>query len=301
MVARGLVKPEYIYNPFQLCRRLVRLTQRPTFDQLTFPWGVPIYVTPQHHVGRAVYDLRVYDLPVTETLWRLIDPEDLAVDVGANIGYMTGVMAFRCGSKGRVAAFEPQPNMYSKLRRNSKMWRELLHASIDTYQLALSDHHGEEFITLPDDSEKNSGLASLLPLCGGLAYSVPVERLDSLIDRDIGVMKIDVEGYESAVLTGATRLLKSMKIRDIVFEEHRAWPTPTITLLQSFGYSIFNLGVGLRGLMITTIREKPTNRHWEPRSCLATLNPLRALERLGRRGWQTLRNSSFKQTEVNTN
>lgn len=35
----------------------------------------------------------VYDLPVSETIWRLLDPGDYAIDVGASLGHMTGIMA----------------------------------------------------------------------------------------------------------------------------------------------------------------------------------------------------------------
>ena len=59
-------------------------------------------IRPADDVGRAIWRLGVYDLPVTELIWRLLDPGDSAFDVGANLVYMTGVMAARVGAQGQV-------------------------------------------------------------------------------------------------------------------------------------------------------------------------------------------------------
>src|ERR1700682_4087610 len=97
-----LFKPEYVYRPKQFYLRVVRGFRRETrCVDLRLPWGTSIYVHPEHHIGRAIWHLGLYDLAVTEALWRLVDSGELAVDIGANIGYMTGVMAVRAGASGR--------------------------------------------------------------------------------------------------------------------------------------------------------------------------------------------------------
>ena len=58
------------------------------------------------------------DLAVSEALWRLLDPGALALDVGANIGFMTNLMAWRSGPCGRVLAFEPHPEVFRSLAEN---------------------------------------------------------------------------------------------------------------------------------------------------------------------------------------
>jgi len=101
----NIVKPEYIYRPKQLYLRVLRgFRQKPSFEDLHLPWGSSIYVKPGHHIGRAIWHLGLYDLTVSEALWRLVDAGELAVDIGANIGYMTGVMSVKVGSTGRVLA-----------------------------------------------------------------------------------------------------------------------------------------------------------------------------------------------------
>lgn len=289
-VVERLLKPEYVYRPAQLFRRVVRSFQREvSFEELRLPWGMPIYVRTDHHVGQAILHLGLYDLTVSEALWRLIDAGEFAVDVGANIGYMTGIMASRVGAAGRVVAFEPQPGVYEKLVRNVDRWKATTGTRIETYPLALSDHEGHEILSTPDSSERNSGLASLSKNWERpTQYDVAVNRLDMILSETIEMLKIDVEGHESNVLSGAGELLQAQRIRDIIFEEHGSYPTPAISLLESFGYSIFNLGVRMCGLRISSVTGMSTHRVWEPRSCLATVDPRRALKRLRENGWYTL-------------
>lgn len=67
---------------------------------MKLPWGSEIRVNIGEGIGNTIWRTGVDDLPVLECLWRLTDPGDRCVDVGANIGLMTNVMAFRAGSEG---------------------------------------------------------------------------------------------------------------------------------------------------------------------------------------------------------
>jgi hypothetical protein len=122
---------------------------------------------------------------------------------------------------------------------------------------------------------------------------VQVARLDQILEPDIevGVMKIDVEGHEFAVLQGAQSLLAQRRIRDIIFEEHGTYPTPAQVFLQSHGYTLYRLSRSfLRPLLL------PDNdpRRWDEhpvgvlRNYLATLDPDRARKRFTKPGWQVL-------------
>ncbi len=59
-------------------------------------------VRPAEGVGRSLWRLGVYDLVTCELCWRLLDPGETAVDVGANIGVVTGLLARRAGPAGEV-------------------------------------------------------------------------------------------------------------------------------------------------------------------------------------------------------
>ncbi|WP_203409333.1 hypothetical protein [Archangium violaceum] len=104
-----LNKPEYLYRPQQLLQRFrALLTQEPETEQIfLLPWGLPLIANPRDTIGRAVWHLGLYDLLVSETLWRLISPGEQVLDVGANIGHMASVMAARTGPTGRSSPSNP--------------------------------------------------------------------------------------------------------------------------------------------------------------------------------------------------
>ena len=61
-------------------------------------------VRPRETVGHIMWHLGVLDLAASEVCWRLLDPGETAVDVGANIGVMTGLLARRAGPTGESGA-----------------------------------------------------------------------------------------------------------------------------------------------------------------------------------------------------
>ena len=68
-------------------------------------------MNPKETIGRAILRLGVYDLCVSESICRLLDPGESAIDVGANLGYMTSLMAAKAGKCGSVESFEPHPDL----------------------------------------------------------------------------------------------------------------------------------------------------------------------------------------------
>ena len=239
----------------------------------------------------------VYDLCVSEALTRLIDPGDLVVDVGANVGYMTNLSAFRVGATGRVVAVEPHPEIYEELKANVA----LLSASrsrgrIDTMRTAVSDVSGEAFIVDSRGFAGNRGSAQLhvgedSPPDGLPRHRVSVRTLDDILATasSVGVLKIDVEEHELQVLRGAGSLLAQKRVRDVVFEDHRSPPTPVTNFLEKSGYRIFRLHQRFLGLRAEPLGRRSSTSLWDPPSYVATSDPDRARRRLTGRGWSTLR------------
>jgi hypothetical protein len=102
-----LDKPEYIFQPFRIIKRL-RFRPIGRVSALLAN-GTPIVVNTNEDIGRLIATLGIYDLVVSEAITRLLDPGDVAVDAGANIGYMSAIMAEQVGPDGRVMSFEPNP------------------------------------------------------------------------------------------------------------------------------------------------------------------------------------------------
>lgn len=286
-------KPQYVLHPLRALRRAGRLISGPrTGGDLRvarLPWGLELGVLESDAIGYSILVGRVFDPCVTETLHRLIDPGDVVVDVGANIGYLTGLAAVRAARSGRVIAFEPQPAVFDLLRRNVQAWSGEELAGIELHRVALSDRPGNGTIVAGPSFERNMGLARLAATeaDAGPSHEVELRRLDELLGSTrIGVLKIDVEGHEAEVLSGAGRLLERRLVRDIVFEDHPDYPSRATAVVEQAGYHLVSLANDLGGLRLTAPRDRRPAGAWPGPSYLATCDPERSVARLASRGWQ---------------
>lgn len=269
---RRLSKPHYVYRPAQVVRRL-RGTSR-----VRLPWGLSISFDPGEAVGSSISRTGVYDLPVTEAIYRLLDPGEVAVDAGAHIGYMTSVMVAR---GARVHSFEPHPGTHQCLRANVSQWD----GHVELHSLALSSSAGTGWLGTGTEFISNSGVAALLERersdldC----FEVPLRRLDEFVTGEVALLKIDVEGHEHAVLEGAPP-----GIRDVIFEEHHEPPTPTTELLTARGYRLYRVEPSLLGPRLRAQLGAPRRPGTDPHAYLATLEPERTERRFRPRGWRCL-------------
>ncbi len=81
-----------------------------------------------------------------ETAWikSILVPGDTVVDIGANLGWYTVVMARLVGGEGRVVAFEPDPRNFELLLRNVRENEFIDHCTL--VQTALLDRFGKVFL-----------------------------------------------------------------------------------------------------------------------------------------------------------
>ena len=72
-IASRLNKPEYLYKPAQLLNaiRFIRCAHDSEVI-VRLPWGLRLTINPRETLGRAVMRLGVYDLSVTEAIYRLL-------------------------------------------------------------------------------------------------------------------------------------------------------------------------------------------------------------------------------------
>jgi FkbM family methyltransferase len=126
--------------------------------------------------------------------------DDLFVDVGANVGAYS-VLAATAGAC--VIAFEPVPSTAGHLRRNVRI--NALEDRIEVRQAGLADKPGELSFTTGNDCTNRVATAVD---AGQPQAIVQVETLDgALAGRRPCVIKIDAEGYEYPILTGANETL----------------------------------------------------------------------------------------------
>jgi FkbM family methyltransferase len=296
---RGLVKPCYVFAPRTLVRRIgmIFLHSQRSVAEVRLPWGALLEVNPEETIGRELLRQGVFDIAVTETVWRLLEPGDVAVDVGANIGYLTGLFAVKVGPSGQVVSFEPHPRIFARLRRNARnLGNQDSQASIALHECALGSRDGTARLLEPSAFRMNEGTSMLAGFgtqvpADSEGFEVKLARLDTILAGcDIAMLKVDVEGGEAEVFAGAERLLVNRKIRHIIYEAHDCARSPLHALLSGYGYSVFGIGHDLFGLKITPGTSAPkVDRSWESPSYLATLRPDVVLPTLRARGWQVLR------------
>ena len=293
---RRVAKPEYVYRPSQIARRLARGPRSHWREEavIDLPWGHRLIVRPGDDIGSALWRFGVYDLLVTELIWCLGEFGDQMLDIGANIGYMSSVMSGRIGPDGRVYAFEPIPSLFNDLTSNISLWP---FQNVTGRPFALSDRTGDAEILLPRMFERNHGIATLQTdtpfVLDGVSERLVIQavRYDDLDEsrRSIGVAKIDVEGHELHVLRGAARSLDAHRIRDLIYEDHTDFPNETSRLLEDFGYTIFTTHRTFGGARIHESGSGERSQSgFDPPSMLATLDPTRAKRRLSHRGWAAL-------------
>ena len=288
---RALWKPWYVHRPGQIFKRIVRSSRPlPAKAIVRMPWGVRLEIDPRENIGREVWTVGVFDLVVSELLYRLVPVGGTALDVGANIGHMTSVLAAKVGRTGRVLAFEPHPVVADRLAHNVEFAKQDTGATVELHRTALSDANGTAELIVPKTADANEGLATLSPGSGTVAagiFTVPTARLDDLPNLDrIDVIKMDVEGHEAAVLRGATRLLNAAAIAAIVFEEHEGPTSATCHILQAAGYTLFQTGWHINGLVLAGLDEPNPTRNYMAPSFLALKDPAAALHGLKTPGWQ---------------
>jgi FkbM family methyltransferase len=286
----SILKPHYLYRPRQAGRRLLQALSRslPASALVTLPWGLPLRVDATEDVGGSIWRLGLYDLAVSETLWRLLAPGDLAVDVGANIGYMSSIMALRAGPSGRVLAFEPHPMVFRHLAGNVLGFgRHPATAPVEASPAALGETIGRAYLDCGDSFAQNQGTSRVTDRESPV--SVAMTTLDhALGGRTAAVVKIDVEGGEARVLQGAVEALREGRIRNVVYEAYAAEQQGLADLLLGYGYQVFALGWTFRGLLLAAPGDFLPLPGYEAPSYLATRDPDAVLARLRPRGWQVL-------------
>jgi FkbM family methyltransferase len=152
-----------------------------------------------------------------------VDPAKVAIDIGANKGVYTHTLAKLCRE---VHAFEPHPKMFPLLMR-------ALPKNARAYNVAVSDVTGTAELVIPsynkagftnqgaslDTSKRNAPF-------GFATVNVEARTLDSYNFTNVGFIKIDVEGFEAAVVRGMLATVQREKpVLMIEIEEwHRKQP-----------------------------------------------------------------------------
>lgn len=236
-------------------------------QEIKLSWGRMLLANPVHTIGNSLYTFGLYDLALTEMIYRLVRPGDTVIDVGANVGYTTCLMIDCLKQRGEVLSFEPLPELFAILENNVGTKNMNI---TKLFNLALSDIEGEATLTLPVDFKNNDGVATLQQTSDGKKIRVKTSTIDALkLTTKVRLIKLDVEGHELAVLKGAEEAIKNDLFEYIIFEDLEGHKGKTAKFLEDRGYVIYKLVKGFSGLLL----KEPTYEHkysYEPDNFLAT-------------------------------
>ena len=163
-------------------------------------------------ITRHIYRIGAHEPHITRYLLDNVSvaANEVALDVGANIGWYSVLLDRLSAPGARVLAFEPDPESYRLLRTNLQANRA---ERVTALNVALGDKPGVALLHRYRDS--NNGRHTLLDgNTSGGTVEVPVETLKSVWERQqlgarlVALLKIDVEGFECLVLRGAGDLLQ---------------------------------------------------------------------------------------------
>ena len=202
---------------------------------------LPLYTSTEGGLRYLRPSLRKVDQTLIRVATRCINTGDVVWDVGANLGLFALAAAASAGPTGSVLAMEPDSWLVSLLRRTAV--QDGARAPIEVLPVAASRVSGLEHFNIARRNRSTSHLEGFgSTQTGGTRahQTVCTMSLDHILDLrgQPTFVKIDVEGAELEVLSGATALLASgPSLLVEVAGEHSA---AINKLLRSFGYRIYD-------------------------------------------------------------
>ncbi len=217
--------------------------------------GEPLRIDPK--VRRLV--ARDGELELFEYLKHNVRPGDTVLDIGSFLGTYAILLARWAAPSGRVFAFEPTPDVARTMARHLK----LNHAErqVKLQNVALGDRRGSVSLHRHSDPYRNAvGVTDPAGVGLGLV-EVPVTTLDDVCAEFAltpNLMRMDVQGFEYAVLRGAKRTIeKGRGTLRIVLEVHpQLWPLHGIDAAK-FDALLAELGLQARPLVAGAERYAP--------------------------------------------
>ncbi len=195
-----------------------------------------------------------YSPELVEVFRRFVNPGDTVLDIGAQVGYFSLLLASLVGPSGCVCSFEPDPRPRAWLERSAAM-NEM--GWLRVFSSALSSTSGEiQFYVSPQLGWSTAAPHSHL---GNLKEThVQAAPYDALVEggsvpRHVHFAKIDVEGFEVRVLRGMERTLREsrpvlvVEVNPAMLSAAGESPKSLIESLRDCDYRIYEIQRENRG------------------------------------------------------
>ena len=201
---------------------------------------------PRSCITEDIVTTAVFEPKTTERVLSLVKPGMTVIDVGANVGYFTLLMARAVTSSGRLIAFEPTEHYRALCKQNIirndfgnivELRSEALSDATTIVPIAIGSASATLHWSSPEKNPREYEQIQTRPL-DELAAELQLSRLD--------LIKVDIDGHEPAFLRGATNTIRRfLPIIVIEFAQHCLYSAGSSALelrnqLHDLGYSLLS-------------------------------------------------------------
>lgn len=196
--------------------------------------GLMLYLKNDVYIGRSLELYGEYSPGEYELFSQLVRPGMTVLEVGANLGALTVPLCRLAGPDGLVLAFEPQVTLSHILTANLAL-NGLSNGRV--HQVGVGQQPGSMYLPRINYADRNN--YGSLSLGGEGQDEVEIRTIDSYRLGRCDLIKIDVEGMEADVLSGAVETINRLKPVIFVENDRRDKSTALIRLLQSLDYRMW--------------------------------------------------------------
>ena len=179
-----------------------------------------LYLNPNDPVVSGAIFFNVYEKNETNFLKSICFEGMNVLDIGANIGFYTSIFSQFAGDKGIVIAIEPDKESYKYLLESINCFN---YKNVLSFPIAASDTRKKLPLFISKENRGDNRLYATEQKRNSIM--VDCLTIDELLKeneiRNLDLIKIDVQGYESKVLKGMSKIVRSSKKLILISE---FWP-----------------------------------------------------------------------------
>jgi FkbM family methyltransferase len=224
-------------------RRIALKRLKQCVDTNLFDARLRLYTEGNLSEKRALFSPQFFDPEDRKELQKLAAPGAVFIDIGANIGLYTFSVGqfFSAYENTRIIAVEPHPDIHRRLAFNKSLNPSI---PVELFQGGIGDREDEMQLVTGDDNLGQTRILREDEAAHPQSISVPITTLISLCEKfdlnRIDGMKIDVEGFEEAVLLPFFEQASDALLpRLIVIEDNRdSWEIDILEAAAQRGYRL---------------------------------------------------------------
>ena len=201
------------------------------------------------HILKEILIKKVYEPDIVNLISQNTPVNKDAINIGANIGLYSILLAKLINTDKKVLAIEPTPGAFKKLEANIKHNNHC--NKIITYNGIATDVPGLSKINVIEGKEEYSSMGVISHFAvekeNYISVDIEGDTIDNLVAKfnlQPGIIVIDVEGYEGQVLNGAIETIRKFKpiiiseLDDKLLKNLNSNTFEIVQLLEVNGYNV---------------------------------------------------------------